>query len=661
MRTRQVHLDFHTSEHIEGIGQAFDRKQFQAMLQLGRVNSVTLFAKCHHGLSYHPTKVGQRHPHLKRDLLGEQIQAAHAIDVNTPVYLSAGIDEWVYWRRPEWARRLEDGTVPWAGGMLGVGFHECCLNTPYLDYLLLQIQEVLARYPADGLFLDIVSPRPCWCTTCTNTLRKRKLDATSLTERTRLAREVYLSYTHRVAQVVAQSRKGLPIFHNGGHIPRGDSELARQNTHLELESLPTGGWGYDHFPLSAGYARTLGLPFLGMTGKFHESWGEFGGFKHPNALRYEVKAAAALGASVSVGDQLHPSGKMERATYAMIGQAYAELQAIEPWLDRAEVLADVGLLSYEACAKALASDGQAPRNLDADDGAVRVLLEGKFCFDVLDAEANFARYKVLVLPDAIPASSALSKKLAAFVKQGGKLLATGTSLLEGAHNERATAGLDLGYRDLGQSEFDPDYIKPAFSLEAWEATSFLVYGQGRRWAKARGGRVLASRDEPYFNRTFEHFSSHRHAPPSGRDGGPVIVEGPSGIACTHPLFSIYAQRGQQVVRDILHRCLARLLPDPLVSTELPAAGRVSVTRQPQEKREVVHLLYAQPAKRGQGVEVIEDIVPLFQVGVSLRRARRPRRVLLEPQGRELAFTYEQGRVSVVVPELELHQMVVFEG
>ena len=32
------------------------------------------------------------------------------------------------------------------------------------------------------------------------------------------------------------------------------------NTHLELESLPTGGWGYDHFPLSARYAQTLGMP-----------------------------------------------------------------------------------------------------------------------------------------------------------------------------------------------------------------------------------------------------------------------------------------------------------------------------------------------------------------------------------------------------------------
>ncbi|MDX2052652.1 MAG: alpha-amylase family protein [Polyangiaceae bacterium] len=657
MRTRQVHLDFHTSEKIAKIGVEFDPKQFQQMLKLGYVNSITVFSKCHHGLSYHPTRVGQMHPNLKFDLLAAQIKAAHAIDVKTPVYLSAGIDEWIYWRHPEWARRSEDGGVPWAGAMLAPGFHECCMNTPYLDYLLKQIEEALKNYEMDGLFLDIVSPRVCYCTACTLTLRERGKDPSDVGARNELAREVYLNYTKSVRKLVDKLRKGLPIFHNGGHIPRGDRQLVQENTHLELESLPTGGWGYDHFPISAGYARTLKMPFLGMTGKFHESWGEFGGFKHPNALRYEARAAAAFGACVSVGDQLHPSGSMEQTTYRLIGQAYAEIEEREPWLIHAQGLADVGLLSAEACSGGNAGDAQAPKNSLADDGAARVLLEGKLCFDVLDLEADFNAYRVLVLPDGIRVNSALLKKLKAYVAKDGQILATGVSGLLADKDEPA---LDFGYKDAGACEFDPDYIRPKFELEAWDTTSFLVYGQGRRWSKTATGKVLATRDEPYFNRTSEHFCSHRHSPPSGKNGGPVITRGSAGIACTHPLFSIYASRGQQVARDLLLHCLADLLPDPLVSAELPAAGRVTVCRQAKEKRDIVHLLFAQPSRRGQGVEVIEDVVPLFNVGVSLRRKSKPSRVVLEPEGRELPFTYAAGRVNTVVPTFELHQMVVFE-
>ena len=129
-------------------------------------------------------------------------------------------------------------------------------------------------------------------------------------------------------------KPGHKVFHNGGHIRHGRRDLAHMNTHLELESLPTGGWGYDHFPVSAGYARTLGMDYLGMTGKFHKSWGEFGGFKHPNALRYEAMLSVANGASVSVGDQLHPSGEMDMVTYNLIGKAYKEVEEIEPWLSK---------------------------------------------------------------------------------------------------------------------------------------------------------------------------------------------------------------------------------------------------------------------------------------------------------------------------------------
>jgi hypothetical protein len=75
----------------------------------------------------------------------------------------------------------------------------------------------------------------------------------------------------------------------------------------------------------------LGLPFLGMTGKFHLSWGEFGGFKNPNALRYEAALNLANGARCSIGDHMHPDGWMEEATYKLIGEAYREVETKEAW------------------------------------------------------------------------------------------------------------------------------------------------------------------------------------------------------------------------------------------------------------------------------------------------------------------------------------------
>ena len=88
--TRQVHLDFHTSELIEDIGKSFSKKQFQKALQIGNVNSINIFAKCHHGWTYYPSKIGERHPHLDFDLLGQQIEVCHEIGVTAQAYVTVG-------------------------------------------------------------------------------------------------------------------------------------------------------------------------------------------------------------------------------------------------------------------------------------------------------------------------------------------------------------------------------------------------------------------------------------------------------------------------------------------------------------------------------------------------------------------------------------------
>ena len=335
MNYRQVHLDFHTSELIEGIGREFSKEQFQEMLRVGHVNSITVFSKCHHGWAYHPSVANEMHPHLEFDSLKAQIDAAHEIGIKTPVYLSAGVDEKTAVKHPEWlAVQKVNGQIQ-APTFTHPGFHELCMNSPYLDYFLAQIEEVVCNYDADGIFLDIACVRPCYCHNCVKTLLQEGKDPSNEADIMELAERVYVNYADRVRETIDKFKPGLPVFHNGGHIVRGRRELSYKDSHLELESLPTGGWGYDHFPISACYAQILDMDYLGMTGKFHSTWGEFGGYKHKNALRYEVALNAAFGAKCSIGDQLHPNGKMDVATYRLIGTAYEELEQKEAWLEGA--------------------------------------------------------------------------------------------------------------------------------------------------------------------------------------------------------------------------------------------------------------------------------------------------------------------------------------
>ena len=128
LRFRQVHLDFHTSPDIPGIGEKFDRKEWQERLKKAHVDSITCFSACHHGWSYPPTKVGAMHPHLKFNLLREQMDAAKEIDVKVPVYVTAGFNYRISQLHPEWNEYSHEGKgpehmgqAPLAGGAVTAG------------------------------------------------------------------------------------------------------------------------------------------------------------------------------------------------------------------------------------------------------------------------------------------------------------------------------------------------------------------------------------------------------------------------------------------------------------------------------------------------------------------------------------------------------------
>lgn len=673
LRFRQVHLDFHTSEHIPSVGAEFHPDQFIAALKRGRVNSINVFAKCHHGWSYHPTKVGEMHPSLKFDLLGAMLDACHKADIKAPVYVSIGWDERSARLHPEWREVAPDGRQAGAAP-LQPGWKKLCFNTPYLDFVIAQVEEMVRNYPCDGAWLDIIHQGECCCPACLAGMEKAGLNPEKPEDRKEFARSVLLNYYQRMTAAVHAIKPGLPIFHNSGHIPRGRRDLFPYFTHLELESLPTGGWGYDHFPISAKYAATTGLQFVGMTGKFHTTWGEFGGYKNPAALKYECAAMLAWGAKCCVGDQLHPNGRMDEDTYRIIGEAYAHVEAREEWCRGAKPVSEAAILSVEAVG--LRGRG----NDDPDVGAARILLEKHVNFDVIDPAADFSRYRLLILPDEVTLDdTALLRKVKAFVAVGGTLVLSGKSGMDAAGTRFL---LDVGARPLGPSPWQPDYVKLVGRAVVGEASlpreglvenPFVMYERAQR-VKVTDAEVLAEAWRPYFNREWRHFCSHQHTPPAEPAGYPAAIRKGRVLYFAHPVFTNYRNKGQQLARDYVWRLIADTYGRLDVEVGLPSAGRVSLMRQeavggacprkppgralPRGGRHILHLLYAAPMSRGRGIEVIEDVVPLFNIPVSLRL--KARKVTLVPEGTPVPFTRRKDRIEFTVPRLELHQMIVLE-
>jgi hypothetical protein len=665
MRYRQIHLDFHTNGTIPGIGSRFDPDAFGEAFRAAHVDSVTVFSKCHHGYSYHPTEVGEMHPGLDFDLLRAQIDALHAVGINAPVYTTATWDELAATRHPEWRTVSPEGGSPrFLTTPNGAGWAFLDYATPYVDYLCDQLDEIMRRYPdGDGIFMDICFQLPSVSAHAQARMEKLGLDWTDEQHRHAFTTQMVEEFFDRVSGVVRKHDPVKPLFFNSGHIRRGNRQHYLQHyTHLEVESLPTAGWGYDHFPLSARYVERLGLPFLGMTGKFHYHWGEVGGYKKPDALVYECGAMLAQGARCSIGDHLHPTGAIDASTMAVIAPAYAWVEEREPWAVGSFNRAEIGFLSAEAASRPglVGIPGQSDHRFDGPDhGGVRVLLEGQFLFDVLDLESDLSPYRLVILPDVIAVDEGLQARIGAYVTGGGRVFLTGKS---GLRDGRAL--FDTGATWGGTSPMaGGDYLLavPALQAEGVNDPLFMYLPSER--IDLTDGQSLGQVFDPYFDRTPRHFSGHVNAPSRPEPNGHAAGAAKGGYTwLAHPIFSCYHKAGAVAMLEIAEKVIARALGAPrTVTTTLPRAGRVTVRHQPEHNRDIVHLLHATPALRGNlrgsNIQPIQDLITLSDIAVDLATEGPVAAVTLVPEGEALPFTESGGRLRFTVPQVRGHQMV----
>jgi len=648
---RQIHLDFHTSPFIPDVGRDFNAREFADTMKRSHVNSVTVFAKCHHGHLYYNTSRAERHPGLSRklNLLKEQVVALHKVGIRAPIYISVQCDEYAADTHPEWIARQPDGK-PVGAGPFQPGWQILDMSSPYQEYLAEQTREVLKLFhPVDGIFFDMCWDQPSSSNYAVEGMLKQNLNLESESDQMLYANRVAQAYMKRFYQMVKRANRDATVYFNGRPYHKLDQDLPWQ-TQVEIEALPTGGWGYMYFSKNVRFARTFPRPYMGMTARFHKSWADFGGFKPYPALEYETSQMIAHGARCSIGDQLHPRGTLDPAAYDLIGRAYACIEEAEPYVRDAKPVAQIGLFQLPP------DSANVGRTSGTDEGATRMLTQLKHQFDVVGPQSKLTNYELLILPDAIQLDEALIKKLRAYLKTGGQLLATGTSGL--APDATKLLLPELSIKPLGPSPFTTTYIRFGSEISGLSASSdHVVYEPGVRVTPIGKARSVASVVEPYFDRSWKHFSSHFQTPPDKLTKYSAAVLTKNTAYIPYPLFGLFARHGSAVYRQMLGDILDMLI-DPLLQLDAPTSTEATVTR--QRARTIVHLLNYFPERRTEKLDLIEDIVPLYDVPLSLRLPKPPERVYLAPTNEELDFDYSAGKTTLFVPELAGHQMIVFE-
>ena len=636
---KRVHLDFHTSPDIDGIGDRFNKEEFTATLKAAGVDLMTVFAKCHHGYCYYPTRVGKMHPHLKFNLLKEQIEAIHAAGAKAPIYITLGWSKLDADLHPEWQMVDFHTRKPIIFGdevkegidapLAQCSWASLCPVGSYLDEVERITREVCEQFDvADGIFYDICFvSTACVCPDCVKGMKKLGLDPESEQDAKKYYVDKHVEMMQRLTDVVHEYSPDAPVFYNGG-ANMNRTEYHPYQSHYELEDLPTAWGGYDLMPLRAKFFERYGKTYLGMTGKFHHAWGEFGGFKHPEALRYECADMVSVGAEISVGDHLHPSGRLDESTYRTIGHAFGYIDSLAPYVKDTKAYTDIALFMSHKEA--------------SDVGASKLLQLMHLDFDVIESAGELKGHRLVILPDFVSLTDTDKAQLTDFVTRGGSIVASYECGFEG-----------IGVKKLTPSAADLDFIE---CEAAGVTTPFLSYSSA--YVTECEGEVLARVYEPYFNRTHKHFCGHKNTP-NKLDAAayPALVRNGRVAYFAHPVFKAYDESGSYVLEEYIKSGILSVYEPYITAEGLPSAAKLR-TRHTDDFI-AIHLLYAPPINRG-NVCLLPDFPTLHGVKVSVVTERKVKRVSIATTGEILPFTASDGRVTIELPPFSLHTLLIIE-
>ena len=373
-----------------------------------------------------------------------------------------------------------------------------------------------------------------------------------------------------------------------------------------------------------------------MTGKFHTCWGEFGGFKHPDALVQECMAMAAYGVRCDIGDQLHPSGQMNEDTYRIIGKAYRYIESVEEYMERGKTNSRLGVMPT--------------RGYASGEGYAKLLSDSHIDYRIVVNTESLKELDCVIIPATSLLDSEQESALCDFYDRGGRLVIFGKPTGADRLLER------IGYTDLGASGLDIDYIDYKNKCaEYFPESPILMYQPARRFKM--DGEILADLWEPYFSRTEEHYCSHRNTPNRDEPSSyPAIVLGDRVLCFAHEYGEQYHEYGNYWCRVIFEDALCRIYKREIEIEGLPVFGRYTMYSDGDTL--ILHLLGMCPMQR-RACAVVEEPVEIRNIKIRIPDVCATE-VVSRPDGESLDFEVSDGATSFTVDSLKGHRLIVIK-
>ncbi len=673
---RKVHKLYVSPQWAKDQGLRFDAIQYAESLEAAAVDCLELYCKDHHGTCYYPCSLGLPHP---RNILGELLPELKKRHIRLIAYVSVCFDNYALGLHPEWRM------VNYLGDPYKLRpFYMASICSPYTDFVLQQIDELAANYEVDGFWLDIIPlardvrqdlwmiaphPIPDYSLYAQKSYESETGEKLPVRPTAQESDRIFEFMTAKVDDFLNQAygviRRHLPeavITYNAAGAPGDPIDSG------DLISIEGHAPEYVRQSLNARWAKTRGKPFEILTAGAlprAELGGGWNGFdQKPLAfLQLENAIALAHGGSMVFGQAPYANGATDPAQFAGLADVFGQVRALEPWLTEPTGASDIGLVMAP---KPRSASNLWGLMLDGAESFHDALIDMHLQYDIIQLDRDLSPYQLVILPDQAALGDAELERLREYVRGGGKLLASGCSSLWDENGERrADFGLADVFGAAYQREVGSEFVYLRLEEEelAGAVTALpILIDQIALQVRANSGQVISEFQLPESRRTEATTILWGDAAPDESKTLPGIVRNQYGDGTCVYVAAPLRSRGMPNVwvKRLMGVLAEGLVERPILKTNAPAGVEVVLNR--QKRRAVAHLLNRyrgsvdRPSFDDNGIS-LRDI----EIELDLSRVAQDAisRVYIAPDT-ALDFVINDGKLGTILPELDLHAVLVFE-
>jgi len=632
-----LHFDRHVELGDKNLGATLTEAMLDSIILMARPDFIQVDCKGHPGICSYPTQIGQPAESFEKDPLALIRKVTDARNVALYLHYSGVQDKNYVKLHPEEARLGPDGKPDGKNTSLW---------GPYVDKLLIpQLKELIEKYHVDGVWID----GECWSTQpdYQPAALEEFTKQTGITEVPRskndphyklfleFNRRKFISYLNHYVNELHRFSPDFQICSNWAF-----SSLMPEPVTVDLDFL-SGDFSPKNAVNSAAWqGRCLagqGKPWDLMAWSFTGEWSSINMMVTPKTalqLCQEGAEVISLGGGFQIYFRQNKDISFQRDGFGIMKEVADFILPRREFCKGIQLIPQIGLLYSTTGWKNLVNVVY-QEGTRSQTGILCALLDGQLPVEVLMTEQMKKRMKdfpMIVVPEWEVLEPEIITELKEYVNNGGRLLVIG------AETTRLFDDI-LGIKEVKSTEVRNDGL-------GYNNRFVQVIGKYRGIACLPGTKTIAD----FFTATDFHYRGGTAATISNYGKGMV-----AGIYSD--LGNSYLLSTSPVIRDLLIGIVDQLFADRMIKIE--GSHRVHVVLGKIHDRLLVHLVNTSGDHANPNISGIENIPVLQNLKVSVVMGKKPKAVVLQPSDIQIDFSFKDGVVEFVVPELKIHTVAEF--